>query len=114
MALLRQPDHQQQVRLVRARLANAIEATFSGGNRFVRNKCNDSNYGVWAGYSYSTRIQGNDFRENTYAGVAIEHGEDNEIVENHFSGNRRGIQLWWDDDKDLLASAFGEARSCLS
>jgi parallel beta-helix repeat protein len=95
-------------------VANAIEATFSQGNWFEGNRCNDSNYGVWAGYSYETTVMGNTFEDNTIAGVAIEHGENNRILANTFSNNKRGIQLWWDDDKDLLESAFGKARPCLS
>jgi len=95
-------------------VANAIEATFSRGNRFVDNRCNDSNYGIWGGYSYRTRIQGNTMADNSIAGIAIEHGEGNWIEGNEFARNPRGIWLWWDDDKDLLASAFGKKHSCKS
>jgi parallel beta-helix repeat protein len=95
-------------------VANAIEATFSRGNRFLGNRCDDSNYGVWAGYSFETLIEGNSFADNRVAGVAIEHGSDNRIVFNTFRKNRRGVQLWWDEDEDLLASAFGKRRPCRS
>jgi len=95
-------------------VANAIEATFSRGNRFLGNRCDDSNYGVWAGYSYENLIEGNTFANNRIAGVAIEHGRDNRVVFNTFQGNRRGIQLWWDDDKDLLKSAFAREHACRS
>jgi len=89
-------------------VANAIEATFSRRNRFLGNRCNDSHYGVWAGYSYETLIEGNTIAGNRYAGVAIEHGRDNRIVFNTFHRNRVGIRLWWDEDKELLATKFGE------
>jgi parallel beta-helix repeat protein len=95
-------------------VANAIEATFSCGNRFVRNRCDDSNYGIWAGYSYRTRIEWNTFRGNSVAGVAIEHGEYNRIDGNEFEKNPRGIWLWWDDDKELLAGPFGKKHACKS
>jgi len=95
-------------------VANAIEATFSRGNRFLGNRCDDSNYGVWAGYSFETLIEGNTFANNRVAGVAIEHGHDNRIVFNTFRRNRRGIQLWWDEDEDLLASAFARNNHCRS
>jgi len=95
-------------------VANAIEATFSHGNRFLGNRCDDSNYGVWAGYSYGTLIEGNTFTGNRIAGVAIEHGSDNHVVFNTFLENRDGIRLWWDDDKDLLASRFGQIHDCRS
>ncbi len=95
-------------------VANAIEATFSRDNRFLGNRCDDSNYGVWAGYSYRTLIEGNTFTGNRYAGVAIEHGSENRIVLNTFLNNRNGIHLWWDDDKALLVSKFGERHPCKS
>jgi len=93
-------------------VANAIEATFSRDNRFVGNRCDDSRYGIWAGYSHDTVIEGNRIGRNDVAGVAIEHGEDNRIVYNIFSGNREAIRLWWDDDEELLASAFARRRAC--
>jgi len=95
-------------------VANAIEATFSYNNRFLGNRCDDSNYGVWAGYSYGTLIEGNTFSGNRIAGVAIEHGRENRIVYNTFLENRDGIRLWWDDDKELLASKFGAIHDCKS
>jgi len=95
-------------------VANAIEATFSRGNRFIENRCDDSNYGIWGGYSYQTRIERNMIADNSVAGIAIEHGEFNSISGNSLLRNPRGIWLWWDDDKDLLASAFGKKHACKS
>jgi parallel beta-helix repeat protein len=95
-------------------VANAIEATFSCANLFENNRCDDCNYGIWAGYSYQSRFEGNRCRNNSIAGIAIEHGMDNEILGNHLEGNPKGIWLWWDDDKDLLASRFGETHPCRS
>ena len=95
-------------------VANAIEATFSRGNWFEGNRCDDSNYGLWAGYSYETTILGNTFENNTVAGIAIEHGEHNLILANTFTENACGIKLWWDDDRELLRSEFAKRRSCLS
>ena len=95
-------------------VANAIEATFSAGNRFLGNRCDDSNYGVWAGYSMRTLVEGNRFEGNSIAGVAIEHGMDNRIVFNTFQDNPRAIQLWWDEDDDLLKTKFAQRNPCLS
>jgi parallel beta-helix repeat protein len=95
-------------------VANAIEATFSRGNRFVKNRCDDSNYGIWGGYSYQTWIEGNTMEGNSVAGIAIEHGELNWIERNTIAGSPRGIWLWWDDDKELLAGPFGRKHSCKS
>ncbi len=95
-------------------VANAIEATFSRGNLFAGNRCNGSNYGIWAGYSYASAFQCNEIRDNSVAGIAIEHGESNSIRDNRIEASPRGIWLWWDDDKDLLASAFGKRHACAS
>ena len=95
-------------------VANAIEATFSQGNSFRGNRCDDSNYGIWAGYSYDCDIRGNEIRFNSIAGIAIEHGTRILIQRNQFEGNPRGIWLWWDHDEDLLESRFGQTHPCLS
>ncbi|MHC4341771.1 MAG: NosD domain-containing protein [Planctomycetota bacterium] len=95
-------------------VANGIEATFSTKNRFVENICDDCNYGIWAGYSYGCIFGSNKLRNNSIAGIAIEHGMDNAIQGNLLEGNPKGIWLWWDDDKDLLASLFGQAHPCRS
>lgn len=92
-------------------VANAIEATFSSGNRFEGNILDDSNYGVWAGYSYGNWIVGNVIERNSIAGVAIEHGVDNTILGNWFFENPVAVSLWWDEDPDLTDSAFGRRRS---
>ena len=95
-------------------VANAIEATFSRGNTFRQNVCDDSNYGIWAGYSYDNMIHGNAIRDNSIAGIAIEHGMRILIQCNDLERNPRGIWLWWDNDEDLLKSRFGQAHPCLS
>ena len=53
-------------------------------------------------------------RNNSIAGIAIEHGMRNRIDLNEFEGNPRGIWLWWDNDEDLLKSRFGQTHPCLS
>ena len=63
-------------------VANAIEATFSTGNLFVRNDCSDSDHGIWAGYSARTLIAGNRIENCTSAGISIEHGQGNRILGN--------------------------------
>ena len=95
-------------------VANAIEATFSRGNSFRENRCDDSNYGIWAGYSYDCDILDNQIRDNSIAGIAIEHGTRIVIQRNRFENNPRGIWLWWDNDEDLLKSRFGQTHPCLS
>ena len=90
--------------------ANGIEATFSRGNRFITNILDECEHGVWAGYSSDTTIRDNTIRDSRY-GVSIEHGHGNRIVSNTIENTATGIHLWWDDDKDLLATAFGKAYS---
>ncbi|MEN8150508.1 MAG: right-handed parallel beta-helix repeat-containing protein [Planctomycetota bacterium] len=89
-------------------VANGIEATFSSGNRFLDNRLDDCNYGVWAGYSRKTEIRGNVMRGCTYAGVGIEHGSENVIAGNVIEDSRRGVWLWWDEDKEFLESVYGK------
>ncbi|HSQ32273.1 MAG TPA: NosD domain-containing protein, partial [Gemmatimonadaceae bacterium] len=72
--------------------ANSIEATFSR-NIFARNRAVGSDYGVWGGYSYESRILDNDFARNR-TGIAIEHGQKNEIVGNSFDHHVTAVQLW--------------------
>lgn len=73
---------------------NAIEATFSR-NTFVANRAEGSDYGLWGGYSYDTKVVGNCFVRNRI-GIAIEHGQDNYISSNRFEGGQTGIRLWAD------------------
>ncbi len=86
-------------------VANGIEATFSDRNIFLANKLNHCDHGLWGGYSTNSLIAGNEMRECNN-GVSIEHGRGNRIVMNLFDACKRGIWLWWDDDKDLLASPY--------
>jgi hypothetical protein len=44
----------------------------------------------------------------TYAGVAIEHGSENVIEGNLIENSRRGVWLWWDDDREFLGSVYGK------
>jgi parallel beta-helix repeat protein len=71
---------------------NAMEATFSR-NMFISNRANGSTYGLWGGYSYESKIIGNDFADNR-TGVAIEHGQSNEILANRFVNDSVAIRLW--------------------
>jgi parallel beta-helix repeat protein len=87
--------------------ANGIECTFSDGNVFVENILDECTHGVWAGYSYNTEIVGNQI-SRCANGISIEHGRDNLIVENKITDTELGINLWWDNDVDLLASKYGQ------
>src|SRR6266704_4911087 len=71
--------------------ANGVEATFSR-NEIIANRAWGSEYGVWGGYSFETKITGNDFRNNR-TGVAIEHGQDNVISGNRFLYDSVAIKL---------------------
>jgi parallel beta-helix repeat protein len=71
---------------------NGMEATFSR-NDFVGNRIEGSDYGLWGGYSFNSRVVGNCFSRNRI-GIAIEHGQDNRISSNHFDGDSTGVSLW--------------------
>jgi nitrous oxidase accessory protein NosD len=74
--------------------ANAMEATFSR-NSFLANRAEGSDYGLWGGYSYESKVMGNCFVGNR-TGIAIEHGQDNRITGNLFAGDTTAISLWGD------------------
>ncbi|MEP6999816.1 MAG: NosD domain-containing protein, partial [bacterium] len=71
---------------------NGMEATFSR-NDFIGNRIEGSDHGLWGGYSFNSRVIGNCFSRNRI-GIAIEHGQDNTIVANHFDGDSTGVSLW--------------------
>ena len=77
---------------------NGIEATFSK-NTFVNNLLLECWHGVWAGYSWETKIIGNTFGLNA-EGIAWEHGQDNQILYNVFDRDRNAINLWQKDSED--------------
>ncbi len=74
--------------------ANGIEATFSR-NTFVANRAAGNDYGLWGGYSFESRVVGNDFSGNRW-GIAIEHGQDNVIAANRFAGDSTAVRVWAD------------------
>ena len=74
--------------------ANGIEATFSR-NTIMVNRAWGSEYGIWGGYSYDTKIGANQFHGNR-TGIAIEHGQHNTITGNRFDGDSTAIRLWAD------------------
>jgi parallel beta-helix repeat protein len=76
---------------------NAIEATFADGNIFEYNNCNYSHYGLWLGYSFNSVVRGNEIIGNQYAGVAVDRGYNNQIIENEIVSNPTGIELWEGD-----------------
>ncbi|MFL5609579.1 MAG: right-handed parallel beta-helix repeat-containing protein [Gemmatimonadaceae bacterium] len=83
-------------------VANGIEATFSR-NIFLSNYVEGSEYGLWGGYSFDSKIVANRFLNNRF-GVAIEHGQNNLISTNAFVDDSTAIQLWADSITD---SAWG-------
>lgn len=75
-------------------VTNGIEATFSR-NAFKNNKVLECWHGLWGGFSYDSEISGNLFGDDG-TGVAIEHGQRNQIGGNFFSACDTGVDLWSD------------------
>lgn len=71
---------------------NGIEVTFSS-NYLVNNKMRECRYGIWGGYSFNTFIKGN-LMEDCQFGLAIEHGNQNQIIDNTISNTETGVKLW--------------------
>lgn len=71
---------------------NGIEVTFSS-NTIAQNILKECDHGIWGGYSYRTNIIENYFEKNRI-GIAIEHGQQNNILGNRFTDDKTGIKLW--------------------
>lgn len=77
---------------------NGIEATFSR-NVFAENLILECWHGVWGGYSYDTKIVGNQFGLNAES-IAIEHGQNNSIQGNTFTHETTAVKLWANTSQD--------------
>lgn len=71
---------------------NGAELTFSR-NIVMKNQIRDCDHGIWAGYSFESDFTDNDFAFNRI-GIAIEHGQSNNIALNRFLYDKTGIKLW--------------------
>lgn len=71
---------------------NGVEVTFSK-NRIVNNKIEECTYGIWGGYSFESLIFANQITD-CKTGIAIEHGQQNTIVQNLFEDDSTAINLW--------------------
>jgi len=71
---------------------NGVEVTFSR-NHIIENRIFECDHGIWGGYSFESTISDNQFRNNRIA-IAIEHGQQNKILYNLFSGDKEAIRLW--------------------
>lgn len=93
---------------------NAFEATFSTGNIFVDNRADSSGYGFWLGYSTATLVRGSTIVGSKEAGIAIEHGSDNELSRNVILGGARGIHLFAPHLDDPPSRATVVSRNTIS
>jgi parallel beta-helix repeat protein len=71
---------------------NGVEATFSR-NTISYNRIFECDHGIWGGYSYESNINNNNFRNNRI-GIAIEHGQKNNITYNLFLRDKEAMRLW--------------------
>lgn len=71
---------------------NGIEVTFSK-NFISSNIIKECDYGIWGGYSYGSVFR-NNIISNNRIGLAIEHGQNNEIFGNMFEKNKEALRLW--------------------
>ncbi|MCX6271475.1 MAG: right-handed parallel beta-helix repeat-containing protein [Bacteroidetes bacterium] len=73
---------------------NAIEATFADGNVYKHNLCNESQYGLWLGYSFNSVVDSNQIMYNTVSGIAVDRGINNQFTNNWIVQNPQGVELW--------------------
>lgn len=71
---------------------NGVEVTFSKNN-IDSNIIKECDNGIWAGYSYYTNIINNNIEGNK-TGIAIENGQQNFIMLDHFKNDVTAIKLW--------------------
>lgn len=71
---------------------NGAELTFST-NTVLHNRFEGCDHGIWGGYSYSSDFSDNVFVGNRI-GIAIEHGQSNNIAMNRFLEDGTAIKLW--------------------
>lgn len=79
---------------------NAFEATFSTWNTFLENRADSSNYGFWLGYSRASVVRNNLILGTRTAGIAIEHGAENDVSGNTIIGGNIGIHLFAPNPED--------------
>ncbi len=90
-------------------VANGIEATFSSENRAVANQIRGCHqHGVWGGYSSRMALYQNTIESTLGGAITIEHGQDCLIAENVLHDNQIGVELYWDEDPDLVGGPFGK------
>ncbi len=96
-------------------VANAIEATFSSGNWAIADRLDGAHqHGVWGGYSRRMVVLECEIAHVLGGGVSIEHGQECAIVGNRIEDDDIGLELWWDEDKDLVGGPFGQHRETSS
>ncbi|MBA2248784.1 MAG: right-handed parallel beta-helix repeat-containing protein [Chitinophagaceae bacterium] len=71
---------------------NGVEVTFSK-NDIVGNTIAECDNGIWGGYSFNSTIYQNTFSKNNVA-IAIEQGQNNDILQNIFDQDKTAIKLW--------------------
>lgn len=89
---------------------NGIEVTFSR-NKIANNRIYECDHGIWGGYSFNSSFSSNQIRNNRI-GIAIEHGQHNEISGNVFISNKEAISLWSrpQQPSDPIAIGWGYAK----
>lgn len=90
-------------------VANGIEATFSSDNRMVANRIRGCHqHGIWGGYSRRNSFVRNHIEGTLGGAITVEHGQEILIAENVLHDNDIGVELYWDEDPDLVGGAFGK------
>ena len=96
-------------------VANSIEATFSSDNWAIGNVLSGSHqHGVWGGYSRRMVVLDNTIEGTLGGAVSIEHGQECAVVTNRIRDNDVGVELWWDEDPDLVGGPFGRRHDTAS
>jgi parallel beta-helix repeat protein len=84
---------------------NGVEVTFSR-NRIQGNLIRNCTYGIWGGYSFESKFFAN-MIIGCRTAIAIEHGQNDTILQNLIQDDTVGIQLW---ARETQPSDWGYAR----
>ncbi|MEO6711234.1 MAG: PA14 domain-containing protein, partial [Planctomycetota bacterium] len=65
-------------------------------------------HGVWGGYSRRMTLVENSIEETLGGAITVEHGQDFRIADNVLHDNQIAVELYWDEDPELVKGPFGK------
>jgi parallel beta-helix repeat protein len=96
-------------------VSSGIAIEFSRENRVIENVADDClEYGLRGAYAQRLLAVENSFSAARKSGLCIEHGQEAWIARNVLERCATGLELYWDEDPELVGGPFGRARDTSS